>query len=423
MAIRGDETGVKEAARQWAQRDLSELLSTSAKSIGAGSATDAGRSWRLPTDHPDPIVLAGGIPDAPTLPVDDFRRALDHVLATAPEEALQYGGWLGFEGLREVIAERQSRIEGTELGADNYIIHNGSSGSVDNICKAFIEPGDVVVTEAPSFSGTVRSMRGYGAEIVQAEMDEHGVVVSSIADILARLKREGKRVKFFYTIADFHNPTGVTLTEDRRAELIKLCAEHEVLIVEDAAYTELFFGDAPPPSIYSMAEGQGVMRLGSLSKNIATGLRVGWVQALPAYIDALSRVRFDMGNNPLFHRALAEYISDGKLEDHIAAMRPIYAEKCRTLCDSLAEHCGPYVRFSKPEGGFFLWVECLGALASEVAGAAAEEGLIFAQGQNFYHEKSESTDHFLRFAFSNASVERIAEAGVRLRKAFLKVVD
>ena len=232
MAAKGDETGLKMAARQWAHRDLSELLSTSAKSIGAGSATDAGRSWRLPTDHPDPIVLAGGIPDAPTLPVDDFRRALDHVLATEPEEALQYGGWLGFEGLREVIAKRQSQIEGAELGADNYIIHNGSSGSVDNICKAFIEPGDVIVTECPSFSGTVRSMRGYGAEIVQVEMDEHGVVVSSIADVLARLKREGKRVKFFYTIADFHNPTGVTLTEERRAELIKLCAEHEVLIVE-----------------------------------------------------------------------------------------------------------------------------------------------------------------------------------------------
>ncbi|MCH9011116.1 MAG: PLP-dependent aminotransferase family protein [Chloroflexi bacterium] len=423
MAVKGDETGVREAARQWAQRDLSELLSTSAKSIGAGSATDAGRSWRLPTDHPDPIVLAGGIPDAPTLPVDDFRRALDHVLATEPEEALQYGGWLGFEGLREVIAERQSRIEGTELGADNYIIHNGSSGSVDNICKAFIEPGDVVVTEAPSFSGTVRSMRGYGAEIVQAEMDEHGVVVSSIADILARLKREGKRVKFFYTIADFHNPTGVTLTEDRRAELIKLCAEHEVLIVEDAAYTELFFGDAPPPSIYSMAEGQGVMRLGSLSKNIATGLRVGWVQALPAYIDALSRVRFDMGNSPLVHRALADYIGSGKLDAHIEKMRPIYAEKCEILVESLLEYCEPYIRFKKPDGGFFLWVDCLGASAKDVAKAAADEGLVCPLGVNFFSDRENSNDNHLRMAFSAAPLEQLAEAGPRLRAAFLKVVD
>ncbi len=423
MATSSDDVGVRQAAHRWSQADLNGLLSTSAKSIGAGSTTDAGRPWRLPTEHPDPIVLAGGIPDAPTLPVDDFRHALDHVLATEPEEALQYGGWLGFEGLRGVIAKRQSHIEGAELEADNYIIHNGSSGGVDNICKAFIEPGDVVITEAPSFSGTVRSMRGYGAEIVEAEMDEHGVVVSSMADVLAQLKKEGRRVKFFYTIADFHNPTGVTLTEDRRAELIKLCAEYQVLIVEDAAYTEIFFGDAPPPSIYSMAEGQGVMRLGSLSKNIATGLRVGWVQAPVAYIEALSRVRFDMGNNPLFHRALAEYISDGKLEDHIAAMRPIYAEKCRTLCDSLAEHCGPYVRFTEPAGGFFLWVECIGAAAGEVATAAAEEGLIFALGQNFFHEKNESNDRHLRFAFSNASLGQLAEAGTRLRDAFLKVVD
>ena len=423
MVKAGEDAGPKEAAQRWEGFDISELLSESAKSIGAGSATDAGRFTRLPTDHPHPIVLGGGIPDAPNLPVDDLREAFDHVLSTDPEEALRYGGWLGFDGLRQAIAERQSRIEKVSLGTDNFIVHNGSSGSTDNVCRAFLEPGDVIIVERPSFSGTVRNMRSYLTEIVEVPILENGVSISSLAETIEQAEASGKRVKFFYTIADYHNPTGVTMSEETRSALIQLCGEHHILIVEDSAYTELYFGDEPPLSLYSMANGHGVLRLGTLSKTIATGLRVGWVQARPDFIEALQTVRFDMGNSPLFHRALAEYVGSGKLDAHVDRMRPIYAEKCDVLCESLMKHCEPYVRFVKPDGGFFLWVECIGAKASDLARAASEEGLVFPLGSVFFQDRENLDDKHIRLAFSNTPLEELEEFGERLKTAFLKVVD
>lgn len=420
--VKGGDSASK-APKGWQSVDIRDMLSTSAKSIGAGSPTDAGRSWRLPTEHPDPIILAAGIPDAPTLPVDDLRDALDEVLTSEPAEALQYGGWSGFEGLRSAIAERQSRIEGVELGPENFIVTNGSSGGIDLIGKAFLEPGDVVVVEGPSFSGTVRSMRGYMAEIVEIPMERDGVSVSGLEEAIQRVEAAGKRVKIFYTIADFHNPTGATLAEGKRLALIELCARHRVLIMEDAAYTELHFDQPVPASIFGTGEGRGVLRLNTFSKTIATGLRVGWVQASPEYIEAMTRVRFDMGGSPLFHRALAPFVSSGKLDTHVDRMRPVYAEKCDVLSRSLLEHCEPYVRFERPDGGFFLWVECIGAPAREVARAAAEEGVVFPVGSVFFTDRENVKDSHVRMAFSNASVEHLAEAGRRLRKAFLRLVD
>lgn len=421
VAKRGD--GVAPKATSWQETDVRELLNESALSIGAGSPTDAGRFWRMPTEHPDPIVLAGGIPDGPTLPVEDIREALVRVLDDDPQEALQYGGWLGFEGLREAIAQRQSRIEGLELGPDNYIIHNGSSGSIDNVCRAFVEPGDTVIVEGPSFSGTVRAIRGSRADVVEAPLDRQGIDLGAVDRIISDASAKGRRVKLLYTIADYQNPTGVNMSPARRSALVELCARHRVLVLEDAAYTETYYGDAPPRSLYATAGGQGVLRLGSLSKNIATGLRIGWVQGRPDFVEALARVRFDMGNSPLLLRALAHYLSSGKVDRHIDALRPLYARKADVLCRSLGEHCGPYVRFEKPEGGFFLWVECVGATAGEVAAAAAGEGVVFALGSGFFKDGTSSDTSHVRMAFSNVPVEKLAEVGPRLRKAFLRIVD
>ena len=423
MANTADGAGESSAKRRWEGVNVNEMLSESARSIGAGSATDAGRSWRLPTDHPDPIVVAAGIPDAPTLPVEHLREALNQALDAEPSETLRYGGWLGFDGLREALAGRQSRIEGVPIEAGNLIIHNGSSGAIDNVSKAFLQPGDVVITEAPSFSGTVRSMRGYMVEVAEVPMEADGVSVEALEETLLRIESAGRRAKLFYTIADYHNPTGVTLSKERRAAVLDLCARHRVLILEDAAYSELGFEGEPPTSLYGMAEGQGVLRLCSLSKTIATGLRVGWVQARQDYVDAMSRVRFDMGNNPLFQWALADYVGSGKLDDHVQRMRPIYAEKCEILAESLLQYCEPYVRFHKPDGGFFLWVECFGASARDVVQAAAEEGLVFPVGSNFFSDRENAADSHFRMAFSAAPLEELAEVGPRLRAAFLKVVD
>jgi 2-aminoadipate transaminase len=259
------------------------------------------------------------------------------------------------------------------------------------------------------------------ADIVQAPMTDEGVSVAEIVKTMDRAESEGRRVKFVYTIPDFHNPTGATMPLERRKELIKLCSERRILIVEDAAYTEIHFGDPPPQSLYALAGGHGVVRLGSYSKVIATGLRVGWIQAPSDYIDALARIRFDMGNSPLFHKAIAIYVESGKLEEHVAGMRANYANKCDALCESLHKHCEPYVRFKKPEGGFFLWLECIDVSATELVKAAVEEGLVFPPGSRFFCGGDIPNDSHVRLAFSYAQVENLAGVGKRLKAAFRRV--
>ena len=172
-----------------------------------------------------------------------------------------------------------------------------------------------------------------------------------------------------------------------REKLVEVCARHRVFILEDMAYTELYFDAPPPPSLYAVADGHGVIQVGSFSKIIATGLRVGWIQARLPVIESVGRMRFDMGGSPLLHRALAHYVGSGEVEPHVDMLRGIYRRKCEALVSTLREHCEPYLRFEEPAGGFFLWAECIGATAQDVAEAGAQEGLTFATGSNFYKER------------------------------------
>ncbi len=326
-------------------------------------------------------------------------------------------GGLGYEGLREALAERYSRLDGAKLTLDNFIIGNGSAGAIGNICDAFLEPGDVVIVESPTFSGSICTIRGHMAEVVSVAMDEDGVQLDLVAREIEKAGTAGKRVKFLYTVADFHNPTGTTISLDRRKGLLELCAEHGVLLVEDAAYAEIYYEDEPP-SLYGLAAGQGILKVGTFSKPIATGLRVGWVQAREDFVTALSQVKFDMGSSPILLRALADYVGSGKLDSHLEMMRPIYAAKCDALCQGLEEHCTDLVSFVKPGGRFFLWLECIGASAADVARSAAEVGLTFPTGALFYLNGKEDDMSHIRLALSTSDAELLREVGPRLRAAF-----
>ena len=409
-------------AQQWESLNIEDdLLSDAAKGIGAGSATDAGRFWRLPTEHPDPIVLAGGIPDDTALPIKDLIESFSKSIEEDFTDSLMYGGWFGYEGLRQLIADRQNKIEGTNLLADNIIMHNGSSGCLENICKAFVGPGDVAIVESPSYSGTVRAIRGFQAEVIEVPMSIEGINPDLFRETVESLMAQGKRVKLFYTIPDYHNPMGNVTTLEIRKSILEICAEHKILIAEDAAYTELYY-DTPPPSSYALSDGHGVIKMCSFSKILATGLRSGWIQARDELAEPLTKVRFDMGNSPLVHYALADLIGSGKLDTHINSMRALYKSKCQTMIDSLKKYCGPYIELDEPEGGYFLWVKCTQINAFDLIQAAAEEGVVFPLGSIFYVDSSLDTSHF-RLAFTRAPFEHLEEAGKRIGKAFEKVLD
>ena len=410
-------------AQQWESLNIEDdLLSDAAKGIGAGSATDAGRFWRLPTEHPDPIVLAGGIPDDTALPIKDLIESFSKSIEEDFTDSLMYGGWFGYEGLRQLIADRQNKIEGTNLLADNIIMHNGSSGCLENICKAFVGPGDVAIVESPSYSGTVRAIRGFQAEVIEVPMSIEGINPDLFRETVESLMAQGKRVKLFYTIPDYHNPMGNVTTLEIRKSILEICAEHKILIAEDAAYTELYYDTPPPPSYYALSDGHGVIKMCSFSKILATGLRSGWIQARDKLAEPLTKVRFDMGNSPLVHYALADLIGSGKLDTHINSMRALYKSKCQTMIDSLKKYCGPYIELDEPKGGYFLWVKCTQINAFDLIQAAAEEGVVFPLGSIFYVDSSLDTSHF-RLAFTRAPFEHLEEAGKRIGKAFEKVLD
>ena len=406
----------------WESNGVDTLLSERARNISKGNDTDAGRMWRLPTDHPDPIVLAGGIPDDTVLPTSALTHGIAKAIEEHADDALNYGGWFGYEGCRDAIAKRQNRIEGTSLTANNIIMHNGSSGCLENILKTFVEPGDVALVESPSYSGTVRAILGYQAEVIEVPMRKKGIDLDIFQSTINELRKNGKRVKLFYTIPDFHNPMGNVTSLEVRESVLKICSENQIIIAEDAAYTELHFGTAPPSSYYALSEGHGVIKMCSFSKILATGLRAGWIQARDEFAEPLTRVRFDMGTSPLVHYALEYLISSGNLDTHVENMRALYKEKGSIMIESLREHCGPYIKVDDPEGGYFLWVECIQGQAMDLVTAAANEGVIFPLGSVFFVDKPSENNHF-RLAYTRESKEHLAAAGKRIRSAFEKILD
>ena len=423
MTVDSTHTLAEEVAKLWAARELDDMTSAAAKYLTTGSATDWGMATTIESAVP-PITLGSGIPDPTTLP----RQALAEAMARAvdtdalDDSPLRYGGPEGYEPLRDILAQRYTRDRGFAVGPEYFLLTNGSAGAIDQLCAAFITPGDVIITEAPTFSGTLRTFRGHSAEIVPIGMDEHGMLVDDLEPLIEELTAQGKRVKFIYTISNFHNPMGVTLSLPRREQLVRVAARHGAFVLDDDAYGDLYFpGWDKPPALSALSECNGVITVGTFSKIIATGLRVGSIHATPEVLDRVTRVRFEMGNSPLLQKMLYEFAKDGQLDRHIEAMRKLYLGKLDALCAALREHCEPYVKFRRPYGGFFLWVDLLGGLdGREVQQAAIAEGLIAAAGYGFFPDRVDSGDH-MRLSFSWVSEEELVESAKRLATACEKL--
>ena len=228
-------------------------------------------------------------------------------------------------------------------------------------------------------------IRTSGAEMVPLPVDNDGLVVDAVEDALNRLEHEGRRAKLLYTIPTYQNPTGSTLALDRRHRLLELCQRHGVLIVEDEAYGELGFDEVATPSLYSLAQGVGVAKIGTFSKIIATGLRVGWVQASPAIVQSTLTTRFDMGQSPYLLRTIAEYASEDRLDAHILRMRDLYRSKRDRMIEELSERAGEYVTWNEPRGGFFLWLKLTEGIDPWVVRQFGEdEGVLVGAGPNYF---------------------------------------
>jgi 2-aminoadipate transaminase len=370
----------------------------------------------------EPIMLTGGLPDDDALPADLLLEAAEAVLRREKRFALQYGGTHGAPSLREWLAAEHARLDGVPLGPENVSLTNGAAGALANACDAFVDPGDVVLVEAPTFPIFVRAARAAGAEIAGVPLDADGVVPDELDRLLIETRAAGKRAKLLYTIPNFQNPTGATMTLERRRAVVDLCRRHGVLVLEDDAYGEIRFEGERLPSLFALAGGEGAIYVGTFSKTIAPGLRAGWALASKEITDALVSTRFDMGASPFIQRVIAELCVSGRLAQHVPRVVALYRRKRDAMLSLLDERCARYARWNIPAGGFFLWLELAeGVDADGLAAAAAEEGIAYANGAAFFADGAAEGQRFIRLAYSQVPERDIPEAIMRLGRAMERV--
>ncbi len=334
---------------------------------------------------PLPYDLNAGVPDRGTLPWEALADAAREALAEDPGAALTYGGSIGYEPLRAWIAARQSAETGLDLTSANITLTAGSAQGIDNIAATFITPGDIVVAGAPTYPGAIRTFQARGGVVIDVPQDDDGMIMPALERVLETRRMSGQQAKLIYIIANYDNPSGSTLPLERRQALVRIARDHGVLILEDDAYTGIDLDGPPPASLYSIAQGRGIMRCGTFSKTIATGLRVGWVVADPAIVKRLAFARFDNGASPFLHRMILKYLESGAYDPHVRQLCDMYRERRDVSAAALMDLAEPYVTFRRPAGGFFHWLHLRpGLTAQAVTEAAARHGVAVTPGTGYY---------------------------------------
>nr|WP_296017267.1 PLP-dependent aminotransferase family protein [uncultured Acidovorax sp.] len=371
---------------------------------------------------PGIISFAGGFPDSAMFDVEGIRAASNAALAEEPGAALQYGATEGYNPLREQLAAFMTTKGAQGVAADNLIVTTGSQQALDLLGKTLISPGDKVIVEGPTFLATIQCFRLYGAELISAPIDGNGVKTDELEKLIAEHKP-----KFVYLIPTFGNPSGAMLSLERRKAVLEMAVKHNTLIVEDDPYGDLYFGDAPPPSLLNLSatvprSRELLVHCGSLSKVLSPGLRVGWMIA-PAELLAKATMckQFSDAHTSTFAQATAaQYLKAGRMPNTLAHVRNVYAERAQTMGDALRKELGDAIDFVQPQGGLFVWARLTGAGGKVADGnvlakRAIEKGVAFVPGTPFF---CANPDHAtFRLSFATADADKIREGVARLGQA------
>jgi DNA-binding transcriptional MocR family regulator len=368
------------------------------------------RSLFAVANRPEVVSLAGGMPNIDGLPLDFLAEMTAKLLRERGARALQYGGGQGEEELREQIVEVM-RYDHIHAHPDDVVVTTGSQQALDLVTEVFINPGDVVVAEAPSYVGALGVFRAYQADVVHVPMDDDGLVPAELDRTLTELARAGRRVKFLYTVPNFHNPAGVTLSLERRPQIVEICRRHKVLILEDNPYGLLGFDADPLPALKSF-DADGVVYLGSFSKTFAPGYRVGWALAPHAVREKLVLASESAILSPTMmgQLSIATYLSTYDWYGQVKQYRQMYRERRDAMLGALAEFL-PECSWTVPEGGFYTWVTLPEGLDAQAMLPRAVTNLVaYVSGTAFYAD-GQGRDH-VRLSFCYPTPERIRE-GVR----------
>jgi len=378
-----------------------------------GLTVSAVRALFAVANRPEVVSLAGGMPNIADLPREALGRAVDRLIAERGTQAMQYGSGQGEPFMREKIVEVMAE-EQIHAHADDIVVSCGSQQALDLVTRVFCDPGDVVLAEGPSYVGALGTFRAYQCQIVHVAMDDAGIDPVALRGALVSLKAAGKRVKFLYTIPNFQNPTGVTQTVERRRAIIEVAQEHDLLIIEDNPYGLLTLDAEPLPALRSM-DADNVIYLGSFSKIFAPGYRVGWALAPHAVREKLVLTQEAATLcPPVFSQfAIATYLDEFDWRAQITIYRDMYRERRDAMLQGLTEHMLPGSTWTRPDGGFFVWVTLPEGLDSQaMLPRAVTARVAYTPGTAFYADGLGSRNMRLSFCFPTP--ERIYEGTRRL---------
>lgn len=359
------------------------------------------------------VSFVYGDPDAESLPLEEMVEGAEFLAENNRRDTLAYANPVGPDGLALALAGKLKRDYDIEVAPEQVLLTSGASSGLGLVADMLVDPGDVILADAPAWMGAVGMFTLAGAEVVGVEVDEDGVNPSKVIEALDTLEAEGKKPKFLYTIPTFQNPSGVELSIERRHELARIADERGLLILEDDAYIDLRFAGEVKPTIFSLAKPGSVLLFGTLSKTIAAGLRLGWCAGPADVIAAISRGRTDSLRNT-YTAALAEwFITSGKLADHIQELRQIYKRKCDHMLRALEREMPEGTTWTTPQGGFFLWVTLPdGVDAVDIIGECRKQLVDYIPGTSFYSDGSGRQS--LRLSYSAVTEDEIDTGIARL---------
>jgi 2-aminoadipate transaminase len=356
-----------------------------------GMRSSAMREMMALTERADVISLAGGLPDTSTFPPEVYAKLMAHVAAESTARALQYGPTEGMAVTKDCIVAVMAE-EGTTVEPEDMIVTTGGQQVIDLVCKALIDPGDVIVAEAPTYPGAVPTFGAYQADVVQIEMDSDGMPIDELECVLDRLQEEGRRPKFIYTIPNFQNPGGVTMSLARRRRLVQVARERELLILEDNPYGLLRYEGEPLPTLYSLDAATAgrdgasdfVIYLGTFSKILSPGLRLGWAIAPRPVLEKLNlgKQGADLCSSPTTQLFVAAYFAEQDWREYLERLKALYRRRRDVMLEALEEHFGGRASWTRPQGGLFIWATLDGVDTRDLLARA--EGVAFVPGRAAY---------------------------------------
>ena len=358
------------------------------------------------TENQEVISFAGGLPAPELFPIKEIMEVNRIVLEEEGTKALQYTTTEGYAPLREWIAKRMNSRLGTQFDSDNIILTHGSQQALDLSGKVFLDEGDVVLCESPTYLAAISAFRAYGCNFVEVPTDDDGMIPGELEKILERTQR----VKIIYVIPEFQNPTGRTWSLERRESLVKLAMKHEVIVIEDNPYGELRFEGEALPSVKSFDKSGCVLCLGTFSKIFCPGYRIGWVAGDKAIIEKYGLVKqgADLQCNTLAQREIAKYLELYEIDEHIEKIREVYRKRRNVMIKTMEDEFPKGVKFTRPKGGLFAWVELPSHInARDVFEICLKKNVAFVPGGSFFPNGGK--ENTFRINFSNMPEDRIVE--------------